>query len=486
MRNTISGCLIVKNEENHIKRCLESIRYIVDEIIVVDTGSNDKTVEIAESMGAKVYLYQWKNDFSEARNVSTEKATMDWILFIDADEELKHGDGEKIKYIIDDSDYEGFYIKVINIIQKKAVYEAPSVRLYRNNPQYRFRGKLHEQIIHSIKEVSGAECIKETDIVFYHYGYDEKQSNLEQKNKRNIEILESYEKKDKDSYYYFVVGNEYGKIDEGRKALESYMKSVDNMDLDKYQYAYYPSLVMNIVKILNNEKRYIDMISFIKKVEPTTPNYRDLYFMECLGWMQIGKFSRAKDSLNKFINCKVEQNYDYPLNHFETQYDINLIKNKLDKLSITKKEDTLSILIIVDNIHENIVNNLIESIKSINEISENIVIVINEDILINIEMILNVRAQVIQVPKEISNKKISIGRDACNCKYIMIMECGQLSSLELNEKIIYMLENNKIDKIKDMNGMGMTIVKNDHLLFKFDEHASYLENFGKDKIKKIK
>ena len=88
MRNEVSLCMIVKNEENYLPNCLNSIKDIVDEIIVVDTGSTDKTVDIAKSFGAKVYYFPWRNNFSEARNESLKYATKDWILILDADDEL--------------------------------------------------------------------------------------------------------------------------------------------------------------------------------------------------------------------------------------------------------------------------------------------------------------------------------------------------------------------------------------------------------------
>ena len=84
----ISACMMVKNEEEMLPRCLNSIKHLIDELIVVDTGSTDKTIEIAESFGAKIYHHPWENNFSKHRNQSLGYATGDWILLVDADEEL--------------------------------------------------------------------------------------------------------------------------------------------------------------------------------------------------------------------------------------------------------------------------------------------------------------------------------------------------------------------------------------------------------------
>ena len=92
---TISLCMIVKNEEMHIARSLESVAELVDEIIVVDTGSVDRTVEIAAGYTRKVYSYPWKDDFSDARNFSFSKATMDYCMWMDADDILEEVEKDK-------------------------------------------------------------------------------------------------------------------------------------------------------------------------------------------------------------------------------------------------------------------------------------------------------------------------------------------------------------------------------------------------------
>ncbi len=96
----ISLCMIVKNEEENIEHCLSSIQGLVDEIIIIDTGSTDGTKEIAKKFGAKVFDFKWNNNFSDARNFSLSKATGDWIFILDADEVISPSDHEKIKNLI--------------------------------------------------------------------------------------------------------------------------------------------------------------------------------------------------------------------------------------------------------------------------------------------------------------------------------------------------------------------------------------------------
>ncbi len=92
--------MIVKNEEKHLVKCLRSVRDVVDEMIIVDTGSTDKTNDIAKVFGAKVFDFPWTGDFSAARNHSLEQATGDWILVLDADEVISARDFDELKAII--------------------------------------------------------------------------------------------------------------------------------------------------------------------------------------------------------------------------------------------------------------------------------------------------------------------------------------------------------------------------------------------------
>lgn len=89
---TISLCMIVKNEEMHIARCLDSVAELVEEIVIVDTGSTDRTVEIVSDYTSKVYSYPWKDDFSDARNYSFSKASMDYCMWMDADDILEESE----------------------------------------------------------------------------------------------------------------------------------------------------------------------------------------------------------------------------------------------------------------------------------------------------------------------------------------------------------------------------------------------------------
>src|SRR3989338_2453119 len=101
----LSACMIVKNEEHTLKRALDSIAQLADEIIIVDTGSTDKTTTIAQHYTNNIYHYAWNNNFSDARNYSLSKATGDWTLVLDADEMIAREDHEAIRKLITNNDF---------------------------------------------------------------------------------------------------------------------------------------------------------------------------------------------------------------------------------------------------------------------------------------------------------------------------------------------------------------------------------------------
>lgn len=329
---TLSICMIVKNEEKNIGRCLDSIKEISNEIIIVDTGSTDRTIEICKGYHAKIIQYKWNNDFSEARNISIDYATKDYILFLDADEEIPKEDLIKIKNLLSSKNLsEGYFLRLINIINKIEFGDYTVFRLFRNNKNYRFKGKIHEQIANSIQEYNKYNCFKFLDIRIFHYGYDPNTTDIQSKYKRNINILKSYKEKEKDTYYYYVLGNEYSRITDFENAIASYEKAINALDM-KYNYIFYPCLILNTAKAYSNTKQFYKSLRFIENVKAKTPNFKDLYFMECLSYIECGNVSKALESINNYINCPFEKKY--PNNHFDNIYDINEMKNRLIRASI--------------------------------------------------------------------------------------------------------------------------------------------------------
>ncbi len=180
---SLSVCMIVKDEEKDLPTALSSIKGLADEIIVVDTGSKDGTVAIAQSCGARVFHFAWCDDFSAARNESLKHATKDFILWLDGDDELRKEDHRKIKDHLRRRPGWGAYLRTY----VEGEGHALQLRVFPNHRSIRFEGRIHEQAIQSLqaKGIPLSTC----DAAIIHHGY-EKPEALPEKLRRNRKILE--------------------------------------------------------------------------------------------------------------------------------------------------------------------------------------------------------------------------------------------------------------------------------------------------------
>jgi tetratricopeptide (TPR) repeat protein len=201
----ISLCMIVKNEEKFLPQCLESVRDYVDEIIINDTGSSDRTIEIAKSYGATVIEDLWRNDFSWSRNKSIERATRRWILFMDADEELSEDSRAALLALKDQSAYlDGFYTRIINRTDDYRGSGDVShhvIRIFPNSDRIRFFGPIHEYpaLDGTGESIEAAGCA----ITIIHHGYVNTIVAERNKGQRNLEILLAATQNDPDNAYHW-------------------------------------------------------------------------------------------------------------------------------------------------------------------------------------------------------------------------------------------------------------------------------------------
>lgn len=187
----ISVCLIARNEERWLAQCLRSVRALASQIIVVDTGSTDRTTEIAREMGAEVHFFQWSDDFSASRNASLEHATGDWVLCIDADEELMPGEAAVLYSEIRDPSVMGYRLRMFNIGHEKLGYGFVP-RLFRNAPGIHFIGRIHEQAFTSVQERCQQWGLKNElgKTALLHHGYTDEITANRNKIARNLRLLE--------------------------------------------------------------------------------------------------------------------------------------------------------------------------------------------------------------------------------------------------------------------------------------------------------
>lgn len=192
----ISLCMIVKDEAGSLQRCLNAVRDVVDEIIVVDTGSVDDTIEIARLHGAVVIRTEWNGDFSEARNLSLAAATKPWILVLDADEVWVQTPQMKAELVqllaASRDDVWGYWIQVTSLLGvsgEERVTDAVC-RLFRNDPRIAFQGRIHEEIASSIMALA-PQGVLHSGLEVIHYGYLEQAITSKNKGARNMQLIRS-------------------------------------------------------------------------------------------------------------------------------------------------------------------------------------------------------------------------------------------------------------------------------------------------------
>jgi tetratricopeptide (TPR) repeat protein len=220
----VSATLIVRDEGFHIEACLRSLVGIVDEIIVVDTGSRDQTVEKALRFPIKFHAFEWCQDFSAARNYAISKASGEWILYIDADERLEVRDRALWREIVADKSKVGWRLRFYPRVGWTSYSE---LRLFRNDPRIRFQGVIHERMQDGVDAVCRTDGldIGFADIALHHLGYEGGQRH---KIARNVPLLRAYLANDPTRVYCWwhlgemllFAGDEDGAIDAWSRGIE--------------------------------------------------------------------------------------------------------------------------------------------------------------------------------------------------------------------------------------------------------------------------
>jgi glycosyl transferase family 2/tetratricopeptide repeat protein len=224
----LSLCMIVRDEEEMLPRSLAAARDAVDEIVVVDTGSRDRTVEIARSFGATVVEREWTGSFAEARNASIEAASGDWLLFLDADEVLDPADAPLLRELTGRTWREAFYLVETNHTGELGDGTAVThnaLRVFRNRPDYRFEGRVHEQIAQNLP--SGLpERIEPTQVRVDHYGYLGAVRDAKEKSRRNIELLRrQMAESGANPFFHFNLGSELAAAGDAAGACEQFERA---------------------------------------------------------------------------------------------------------------------------------------------------------------------------------------------------------------------------------------------------------------------
>ncbi|MBX5470336.1 MAG: tetratricopeptide repeat protein [Thermoleophilaceae bacterium] len=294
---TISLCMIVKDEEEMLPRCLEAAHRAVDEIVIVDTGSTDRTIEIAESYGARVIEAEWTGSFADARNISFEAATGDWLLYLDADEVIVAEDAPKLRELAGHVWREAFFFVETNFtgdLDDGTAVNHNTLRMFRNRPHYRFEGRIHEQIAHRLPSIP--ERLERPSVRIEHYGYLGAVRDAKEKSRRNIELLERQVADGEDTpFLHFNLGSEHAAAGDAERARERFAKAwrlLEN-DPERTAYGYVPSLTNRYVKALRVTGRHAEARAVAEEGLRLFPGFTDLVLEQAHVARALGDLDEA-------------------------------------------------------------------------------------------------------------------------------------------------------------------------------------------------
>ncbi len=293
---TLSLCMIVKNEEEMLPGCLEPLRGVVDEMIVVDTGSTDRTVEIAESFGARVVHFPWNGSFSDARNASIEAASGDWLMYLDADEHMEAADARGLRGLLGRTWREGFYLVETNYTGGSEAGSAVThmaLRIWRNRSQYRFSGRIHEQKTHTMPTYL-PERFEATRIRVRHYGYLNQRIAAKDKSRRNIELLEQEAREARTPFTDYNLGSEYlvlRESGEARTHLDRAWESLREQGLQSVGYA--PLLVSRVARARREVGDHDAAITAVDEGLAAFPDHTDLVLEAAVSARSRGDLAAA-------------------------------------------------------------------------------------------------------------------------------------------------------------------------------------------------
>ena len=218
----ISLCIICKDEEKKIARCINSVKEKVDEIVVVDTGSTDNTINIVKALGAKVFEIPWENDFAKARNYAISKCQGHWIVFLDADEYLLDSCLKNLRPCLlkaENDKHECILVELLNEENNKVHSTFKTIRIFKNHPNIKYEGSIHERLCKEGGNLSGVDYSVQLRVL--HDGYSQEVVEEKQKANRNIEmLLKEYEKNPTSSDICYYLMDTYSCKDDVEKTLE--------------------------------------------------------------------------------------------------------------------------------------------------------------------------------------------------------------------------------------------------------------------------
>lgn len=310
--------MVVRNEEEFLSQCLDRVKDIADEIIVVDTGSTDKTVEVASKYTNHIYDFKWRDDFSAARNFSISKAKMEWILWLNADDTLECP--ELVKQSIS-NDFEAYYF---NIISGDELSSQP--RLFRNDLGIYFKGRMYEQP--ALNELRAKKL--GLNILHGTTGY-----YSEDRLSRNFHtLMEELKEEPGNTRALFYLGKTLMEARRGKNAIEIFQEFIELSLFKEWRFLAHKYIGQILMKQKKYEEAVVAFLSALKEDSRWAESYyytgECKYFLgqykDCVHWMQLCAKKPMPDSvLPKEIGIYKDMPYRYLCDCYEKMGDMEKV-----------------------------------------------------------------------------------------------------------------------------------------------------------------
>ncbi|WP_181469854.1 glycosyltransferase family 2 protein [Paenibacillus sp. MDMC362] len=294
----VSACVLVKNEEQHILNCIRSLIPVVNEILIIDTGSTDKTISIASHEDVIILNYTWNDDFSEVRNYAIGVASQPFILMIDADETLNINSYTYLEQYTRSCVKVPATVNIRNVIDENTIVNSVVTRLFPNLSGYCYKGMIHEQLFYDDKPL---EQVLPTEIVIDHYGYRKSEIQTKHKIERNLTLLNKQLAIDSNSIYLkYQIGQTYYVNGDYQKAIPYFDDSIRMISVSKFDALprFMSTVFLSYGYCLLYTLQFDILDNLINDATELYPDFTDLYYLYGVSLIErkdIHNFSSIQD-----------------------------------------------------------------------------------------------------------------------------------------------------------------------------------------------
>ncbi|MEE2786289.1 MAG: glycosyltransferase [Myxococcota bacterium] len=300
----LSLAMMVKNEEEFLEDALKSAQPFCDELIVVDTGSTDRTVEIARDLGAKVSFFEWCNNFSKARNETLKRATGQWVAILDADERFQGQKPESIRQFLKPGPSFPFQALMVNVVNTRLdgspISSFFSVRFFPNHPRLGYSGRVHNRFGALGHNPPKVEATRYLGLEIVHLGYDPALYKARQKAARSLPLIEATVREEPSNHQQrFYLGREYlllNRIDDAVAALTLAFEGIEATGAGPLA-----DTATHLMQALARNQAHDDVLKVGQRALAHAPNHPDIWFEFGQALMHCGDLSTAAEAYEKAL-----------------------------------------------------------------------------------------------------------------------------------------------------------------------------------------